>query len=149
MFLKDVMFSKMADLEGTLLKLYPFLSGLMRYLTPGDILRLSRVNRDFKVLCDRWLSNRMDLGMMLYHYVKDVNMFRVMQKKTGAVISGSFALQFFSCLRWKDSDLDVFLPESQVTRFARYLVTKEKYRKVKVTPPFYARMFMVSVMDSV
>jgi len=143
------MFSKMADFKGTLLNLYPFLSGLMRYLMPGDILRLSRVNRDFKVLCDRWLLNRMDLGKMLCCYVKDVNMFRAMQKETGAVISGSFALQFFSGLRWNDSDLDVFLPESQVTRFGRYLVTKEKYRKVKVTRQFYTTMFAVSVVVSV
>jgi hypothetical protein len=140
----------MHDFQETFFTLYPFYYEVMSYLTAGDILRLSRVSRRLRQQCKLWLSIHMDIRKMLRQYIKDVNMFRAMQKQTGAVISGSFALQFFSGHRWMDSDLDVFLPESQITRFGRYLVSKEKYCKIKTTSSFYATTtFKVSVRITV
>ncbi|KAF7333505.1 DUF607-domain-containing protein [Mycena venus] len=39
-----------------------------------------------------------------------VQQFRQMQSRTGTIISGSTALQFFNRLTWTDSDLDIYVP---------------------------------------
>ncbi|KAK7444812.1 hypothetical protein VKT23_015129 [Stygiomarasmius scandens] len=49
-------------------------------------------------------------------------MFRNIQALTGAVISGSTALQFFSRIRWEESDLDIYVEHSSGYIVALFLI---------------------------
>ena len=48
--------------------------------------------------------------------------------KYGALISGSFAIQFFERVVWEESDLDIFVEEGlDASNFEQYLCEKEGY----------------------
>ena len=46
-----------------------------------------------------------------------------------ALISGSFAVQFFERVTWNESDLDIFVNfQADATEFEQYLCEREGYR---------------------
>lgn len=47
--------------------------------------------------------------------------FRELQARTGAVISGSMALQFFGRIRYDKSDLDIYVEHGQCLQIAKFL----------------------------
>ena len=52
--------------------------------------------------------------------------------KYDALISGSFALQFFERVTWPDSDLDIFVEQGEGCElFCKYLVEAEGYDLVR------------------
>jgi hypothetical protein len=55
--------------------------------------------------------------------------------KYDALISGSFAIQFFDHVSWTESDLDIYVEgEESAKAMGRYLVEQEKYKFVERTP---------------
>jgi hypothetical protein len=55
--------------------------------------------------------------------------------KYDALISGSFAIQFFDHVSWTESDLDIFVEgEENSKAMGRYLMEQEKYNFVERTP---------------
>lgn len=73
----------------------------------------------------------------LGRFVHDTRHFRMKMRMSGAIVSGGLALQYFSRLTWKESDMDVFVNKhnkgadaivSYLTKFEGY----EKSRKQRV-----------------
>lgn len=74
-----------------------------------------------------------DVNHCLSRFVKDQKAFRSQMGKHDVLISGSFALQFFERVFWKDSDLDVFVKRGQgAEAFGSYLCEKEGYKLLDV-----------------
>ena len=87
----------------------------------------------------------------------------------GALISGSFAIQFFERVRWNESDLDIFIENgTDAGDFEQYLCGTEKYHmtrerdeaeevylamselvKVFETPKFFKLVTMPSLTGSI
>jgi hypothetical protein len=55
--------------------------------------------------------------------------------KYDALISGSFAIQFFDHVSWMESGLDIYVEgEESAKAMGRYLMEQEKYKFVERTP---------------
>jgi len=84
-----------------------------------------------QVLCSSLLPTVDRLHRMLSPYVGDVTRFRLMQRATGAVLSGPFVQLFMDCLpvrgRLRPKELPVYVPGRSVLRWLGYLRWKEKY----------------------
>ncbi|KIJ42145.1 hypothetical protein M422DRAFT_171479, partial [Sphaerobolus stellatus SS14] len=50
-----------------------------------------------------------NINDFLKRFLKDPRKFRSLQTRTGALISGSQALQLLGRTRWPDSDLDLYI----------------------------------------
>ena len=72
--------------------------------------------------------------------------------KYDALISGSFAIQFFDHVSWTESDLDVFVEDGDgenAKAMGRYLMEQEKYEFVERTPdqrPEYSDTNVIAVL---
>jgi len=104
---------------------FPVSDALLPYLEPLDMVYLTMVCRALNEFYRCYLSKRAD--GMLSHFVEDSSSFRFMMCYTGAVVSGSFVLQFFSRYCWSGSDLDVFVSRRESEVWIQYLEDVEGY----------------------
>ncbi|KAI0083212.1 hypothetical protein BDY19DRAFT_866494, partial [Irpex rosettiformis] len=78
-------------------------------LPTHDVVRFRRICR----LCHRSANANLKQLFNIYRaylwYFDDPDAFRILQARTGAIVSGSFALQFVARTYYEDSDLDVFV----------------------------------------
>ena len=87
-------------------------------LTPLESLRLARTCQLARDAVHAFLKRTFDINRSLLRFFLDPISFRSMQARTGTLISGSFALQFFDRTFYPDSDLDLYLydgKEQEVT----------------------------------
>ncbi|KAI0084165.1 hypothetical protein BDY19DRAFT_872341, partial [Irpex rosettiformis] len=78
-------------------------------LSPADICCLCKTTRSFRVVFSRNLSRLYSVDRCLLRFFDNPSAFRVLQSQTGAIISGSFALQLFARTTFPDDDLDVYV----------------------------------------
>ena len=71
------------------------------------------------------------MNRALRHFVDDPCLFRSKLGEYDALVSGSFALQFFDRVFWPESDLDIFLPDAQEEGFGTYLSNSEGYTCIR------------------
>lgn len=97
------------------------------YLDNLDIIRRSQVSRKTAHLQRSiWNINR-HLFAWVYSPIK----FRDMMAQCNAIVSGSDVLQFLDRVRFKNSDLDVYIERSEeILTFCTYLIQSEKYEFV-------------------
>lgn len=69
---------------------------LVKYLRVPDLFRLRCLTRFMKLLVDAVLPRRFSINRSLRDYFNHPDAFRLLQARTGAVISGSFARNFFT-----------------------------------------------------
>jgi hypothetical protein len=114
-------------LEGS--QYYPVYSSLVSSLDSLSVIRLSKTCRRLRRLhCDVWSG----IDRLLRRFVKKPLALRGVMRDHRAVISGSFALQFFERVSWKESDLDLFVQKpSEAKALKEHLVRKEGYRRRK------------------
>ncbi|KAI1304365.1 hypothetical protein F5Y03DRAFT_406974 [Xylaria venustula] len=108
-----------------LLNQYPIQSRIMRDLDTRSILTLCRVSSGLRVdiYADTW-----DINKKLERFFHNPRAFRTELGRAQALISGSFALQFFANRFWPESDLDINVHvDAGVERLGRYLVEAEGY----------------------
>ncbi|THU90470.1 hypothetical protein K435DRAFT_601980, partial [Dendrothele bispora CBS 962.96] len=95
-------------------------------LSPRDIVAFSlssRHNYDEAQSYNRHAYSIDNLLSPRYFTIEETIMFRTVQALTGAVISGSTALQLFARVRWRESDLDVYVQHSTGYLMAIFFIT--------------------------
>jgi len=112
------------DLE----RYYPVFKNLCSCLGIGEIVALTRTCKKLSSLYQILLKRHWDVDTGLRRFVDDPLRFRSQLRKQNAVISGSFALQFFERVVWEDSDLDIYAQAGLPTTYlAQYLRETEGY----------------------
>lgn len=100
---------------------------VLQHLQTTDLLAIARTCKTYRKLI---METRFNLNAKLKRFNLDsVVGFRTELGRSGALISGSFALQFLLGTRtvWTDSDLDVLVGEAKIAQLERFLVGKEGF----------------------
>jgi len=80
------------------------------------------------------LKGRWDINKKLRSFVTKPIDLRSKLGQNDALISGSFAIQFFDGVIWNESDLDIFVEDGEgAIELGRHLVEKEGYESTSVT----------------
>ncbi|TCD68642.1 hypothetical protein EIP91_010297 [Steccherinum ochraceum] len=95
---------------------------ILFYLTPLEIFRFSKSCRMVHIIVQGYCKRTWNINRSLSRFFLDPIDFRNMQARTGTLISGSFALQFFDRTFYPDSDLDLFVDKQSVMEVASWLV---------------------------
>lgn len=136
-------------LEQCLVRSYPARSGLFDALSLRELHLLSVTSKTMKSVVMSFLRRAQDVNTRLLEFVDDAMSFRAMMRDTRAVLSGQFALNFFSgsC---RSCSLDLVLVDPQfysgvkVSRWVKYLRKREGYKSVNVTGSVWQRATQVS-----
>lgn len=98
------------------------------YLGIGEIVALTRTCKKLSNLYQILLKRQWDVDAGLRRFVDDPLQLRSQLRKHSAIISGSFALQFFERVVWEDSDLDIYArADLAAIGLAEYLCEAEGY----------------------
>ncbi|KAI0436020.1 hypothetical protein F4803DRAFT_557410 [Xylaria telfairii] len=109
-----------------LLGQYPIRRSIFSNLDTGSILNLCRSSWGVRTDIYTYLW---DINRKLERFFQNPRAFRTELGRANALISGSFALQFFANKYWPESDLDIYLREDEnVARLGKYLVEAEGYQ---------------------
>ena len=112
---------------------YPIFIRLCELLPIGSIVTLTRTCKRLSNLYRSLLPLQWNIDRMLSRFVRDPLSFRSQMAEYDAMISGSFALQYFKRVQWRESDLDIYIEHGHLAEvFCQYLVKAEGYRTVKV-----------------
>ncbi|TRM56756.1 hypothetical protein BD626DRAFT_413216, partial [Schizophyllum amplum] len=115
-------------------------------LNPQDIAQYAAASRTTYNQCRDFYQRAYDLNRALSRYFSkgEVAGFRQMQRSTGLVISGSFALQFMGRLPFTPSDLDVYVSHRSAAEASNFLVScGYEYRKrLTQSPDFHTALAM-------
>lgn len=107
---------------------------VLQHLQTTDLLAIARTSKEHRGLI---METRFDINAKLKRFNLDCVLgFRTQLGRSGALISGDFALRFLLGARsvWTDSDLDVFVEEgTKLARLECFLVEKEGFT-LSVTP---------------
>jgi hypothetical protein len=104
----------MTDINGLvgwqdIFKCYPIFNNICAYLEPNDILLFKLTTKQLTPFFETLFRTQWNINRQLKHFVKDPINFRSHLAVYDALISGSFALQFFERRIWEDSDLDIYV----------------------------------------
>ena len=92
------------------------------YCSPATLLRLARTCQLTYASSKAYMRRAFKIDRLLLPYFPSPLAFRQLQARTGTLISGSTALQFFERVQYPDSDLDLYVfPKfrKDVERFMR------------------------------
>lgn len=92
-------------------------------LSPLDLIRFSLTCRKAYQSVITYNKTAYNIHHLLSRYFPDshVDTFRHLQAKTGTLISGSVALQFFERLYYEESDLDLYLEAKHVQDLCHFI----------------------------
>ncbi|PBK97168.1 hypothetical protein ARMGADRAFT_1162118 [Armillaria gallica] len=83
---------------------------ILSYLSPLDVIRFGGVDQKRKTIVESYFWSEFIQLMVSYFSEKELLEFRLIQVKTGTLISGSTALQFLQRTTYPNSDLDIYTP---------------------------------------
>jgi hypothetical protein len=110
---------------------YPVYQLLLSMLDSLSIVRLSKTCRGLATLYRGAIRQEWSVDRLLGRFVSQPLALRSVMRDHGAVISGSFALQFFARQCWKESSLDLVVEKSiHALALGSYLVAREGYKVV-------------------
>ncbi|KAI0086705.1 hypothetical protein BDY19DRAFT_856603, partial [Irpex rosettiformis] len=104
-------------------------------LSPADICCLAKTTQVFRVMLSRNLSCLYSINRQLLRFFDDPSAFRILQAQTGAIISGSFALQFFTQIVVSEDDLDVYAVTTARSEIGAWLLANGY--QYAPCPPYY------------
>ena len=93
------------------------------HLSIAEIVALTRTCKKYADLYQYLLPAQWNVDRKLRCFVRDPYGFRSQMAKTDALISGSFAFQFFERTSWKPSDLDIFVEHGEHGECAKHVST--------------------------
>lgn len=98
---------------------------LFSCLSVLDLVNISKVNRTASSAVKSYRKRAYNIAKFLSRYFTDdfVHRFRFVQARTGMLISGSAALQFFDRTFYKNSDLDLYVEHRHCSEAAHFLIT--------------------------
>lgn len=106
----------------------PILDALGKHLPIGDIVSLSRTCRGLSGIYHEMMPRQWDVDSLLTRFVARPRDLRQQIGLAEALITGSFALEFFERPCWEAGNLDVVVKdELGVDRLCEYLTTFEDY----------------------
>ncbi|OTB03767.1 hypothetical protein M426DRAFT_12269 [Hypoxylon sp. CI-4A] len=108
----------------TILSRYPIRSRLNRFLSTRDILRLSETSWSMR---RDLMQNEWNINNKLRPFLNQPLQFRSKLGQCDALISGSFAMQFFDRVVWRESDLDIMVADGEQDGLAEFLTAIEGY----------------------
>ncbi|KAI0745564.1 hypothetical protein C8Q76DRAFT_605408, partial [Earliella scabrosa] len=104
------------------LKIHVIYEDIFLYCSPMALLRLSRTcSEAFRAVQD-YIRLAFDINKHLLTFFSRPQEFRSLQARTGSLISGSMALQFFNRTRYPDAGLDVFVHKCHRQEVGRWLL---------------------------
>jgi hypothetical protein len=107
---------------------YPIFDTICAHLEPNDILYLRLTTKQLSPFFETLFRTQWNINRQLLRFIKDPISFRSQLAEHDALISGSFALQFFERRIWRDSDLDVYVEElKSPDALGDYLIENEGY----------------------
>lgn len=113
---------------------FPIVNRICEMLPIADVINLTRTCKQLCGLYKALVPAQWSINRKLQRFVRDPQGFRTQMSKCDALISGSFAVQYFERVTWKDSDLDVFVRYGLGTdSFHLYVCAVEGYQYVKTT----------------
>ncbi|TVY86545.1 hypothetical protein LAWI1_G008802, partial [Lachnellula willkommii] len=116
-----------------LLENYAVFDSLCSHLDVAGIDTLRKVTKRWSGHLSAHLTERWNINKKLRRFVTHPKEFRTELGYWDALISGSFALQFFDGVVWEESDLDIFVEYgADATGLGEYLVRDESYKSVKI-----------------
>lgn len=111
---------------------YPIFDNICTHLNPNEILLLRATTKQLSPLFESLFKTQWNINRQLKRFIEDPITFRSKLARYNALISGSFALQFFERRFWKESDLDIYVNGSDDSgshdRLDEYLVNSEGYK---------------------
>jgi len=110
---------------------YPVFDRICSYLGIGDIISMTRTCKRLSGLYQALLATQWNVDRALRRFVNDPYRFRSKLGEYDAIVSGSFALQFFDRVIWPESDLDIYISQTQQEQFEAYLCESEDYKCTK------------------
>lgn len=93
--------------------------------SPGSIVRVSLTCRIAYGAVQYYIARACDVNALLSRYFPDPLEFRSLQRRTGALVSGSTALQLFLRERYPESDLDVYVRKDDFEKVARWVLAQD------------------------
>jgi len=131
---------------------YPIGARICWLLPIVDIINLTKTCKVFSNLYGSLIPSQWNVEKRLSHFVRDVISFRCQMASTNALISGSFALQFFHRVYWPASDLDINVHqgsetlESYLCRVEGYTLQRstdgERYNMIGVDKVFFPLLYI-------
>ena len=92
------------------------------FLTPLEILLFSRTCRPFYNIVCSYIKRVFNIDRILSRFFADPVAFRALQARTGTLISGSSALQFFARTFYPESDLDLYIHSNWLPDVVEWMV---------------------------
>ena len=110
---------------------YPICDIFLSYLEIADLLNVQLISKRLTSNIKAHCKKRWDINRRLKRFVAHPKAFRTQLGSSDAVISGSFALQFFDDILWSESGLDLYVQDGKrAVDLQTYLLEKEGYRQV-------------------
>ncbi|KAL8823699.1 MAG: hypothetical protein Q9191_005627 [Dirinaria sp. TL-2023a] len=111
---------------------YTIFESIASLLNIADIASLSRTCKQLSSFYQALLPAHWNVDRRLRRFVRDPKALRSQMGRHDALISGSFAVQFFERVTWKESDLDIFVEQRQgAIALENHLCKKEDYDFVR------------------
>lgn len=111
--------------------IYPIRRAILACLSIHDVLKLMQTSRTIR---QDMKANEWDINAKLARFFKNPVAFRNQLGRSGALIIGSFALQFFERVVWPDTSLDLMVEDGDSFREMCHFLTSEHYRWVAAEP---------------
>lgn len=113
-----------------LLSIPPIYDSLQECMPPDTAILLSRTCKQlYNAYTRQWTVGKWSINSRLAKLVDNPNVLRWNMAHYNALISGSFAMQFFDRLTWEASDLDIFVETGDaVDALDCYLQVFDKYK---------------------
>ncbi|KIJ48797.1 hypothetical protein M422DRAFT_247154 [Sphaerobolus stellatus SS14] len=99
----------------------PIEDSFLHYLSLVQTYQFSLISRATYRTAQEYQSYVYDVNKILRHFFSDPIAFCTLQARTGTLISGSIAVQFFTGTIWTNSDLDLYVPPKSVTAVSKWM----------------------------
>ncbi|GJE97278.1 hypothetical protein PsYK624_134940 [Phanerochaete sordida] len=100
---------------------------ILLFSTPSVLLRLARVCRGSHAAVRSHIARCFNINTHIAHFFTAPLAFRSLQARTGALISGSNALQFFDRVHYPEADLDIYCAYEARAEVGWWLIEREGY----------------------
>ncbi len=84
---------------------------------------LGKADKAKKAAVELFFASQLKKLLSRYFTKEEANKFRLLQAEFGVLISGSSGVQFFECVRYPDSDLDLYVEHKHCHAIGQFLLT--------------------------
>jgi hypothetical protein len=115
----------------------PVYDNILSRLDPGDAIRLGKTCRVASKAYANFVSRAYNVDKLYRRWFKNTEGFRRLQARTGTLVSGSTAVQYFNRTFYESSDLDLYTFRSGAVEVAQWIVEEGYVYRPGDTYPDY------------